>query len=422
MAFVKKIRKFIPVSLYDIPGMEQWLEEQAREGLFPVHLGSWATFLPTARRGYRFRLDVIGKGRSEPSLEQLELYRQGGWEYALSIGHAYYLFYTTDPSAPELFSDYQSRGLSLEPLKQALASYRRRKLLIYSLIAAVLLWALFFFESRFDVQPDRFARLPLAALYVFEPTSLLFLLCAIFLARINFRDHRTLRRTYAALMEGLPPPPSPGPSPWIRLENLLMLAILPPLAAALLISQVDFLNPWKEIPLSGFDRPYIAIQELEQEPVLYWEELFADPPFHEQPETYAQVRFSLLAPTWYSVTQEAYSPQAGAQSNAFSPNPGNGAYRYSPDLDMTRFHLLLPALTRPVAKAQMDAYRLVNLEWSYQEVDYPGLDFVILAAPDDPDKTWQMAALGRGGTVAVFRYAGVETLADHLDQLASMVE
>ena len=26
---MKKIRKFIPVSLYDIPGMEQWLEEQA---------------------------------------------------------------------------------------------------------------------------------------------------------------------------------------------------------------------------------------------------------------------------------------------------------------------------------------------------------------------------------------------------------
>ena len=66
----------------------------------------------------------------------------------------------------------------------------------------------------------------------------------------------------------------------------------------------------------------------------------------------------------------------------------------------------------------MDSYRLVNLLWSYEEVDYPGLDFVILATTDDP---WQMAALGKGGNVAVFRYAGVEKLEDHLDQLAAMV-
>lgn len=52
----------------------------------------------------------------------------------------------------------------------------------------------------------------------------------------------------------------------------------------------------------------------------------------------------------------------------------------------------------------MDLYRLVNLYWSYEEVDWPGTDFVILATvEDDP---WQMAAVGRGGRVAVFCYAG----------------
>lgn len=45
----------------------------------------------------------------------------------------------------------------------------------------------------------------------------------------------------------------------------------------------------------------------------------------------------------------------------------------------------------------MDLYRLVNLYWSYEEVDWPGTDFVILATvEDDP---WQMAAVGRGGRV-----------------------
>ena len=415
---MEKIRKIVPISLYDIPGMERWLEEQAKEGLFPIFLDAWATFVRTGTPEMRFRIEAVGRKRSEPSSEQLQLYRQAGWEYALRIGNAYFLFYTADPNAPELFSDYHSRGLSLEPLEKAKAAHRRRVILVYSLLAAAVLWALFFFESRFDIQPDRFAILPLLLLGVFQFPLFLFLLCALVSACVGWRNHRTFRRTCAALAQGMPPPPSPGPSKWIAWGNLLSLAMLPILSAAVLISWFDTLNPWKEIPLSDFHRPYVAIQELEQEPVLYWEELFEKPPFRDQPQHYADVNFSLLAPTWYSVTQEAYSPQAGTQASAFSPDPQDGKYRYSPDLDMTRFRLLLPALARPVAKAQMDFYRLVNLLWSYEEVDYPGLDFVILATTDDP---WQMAALGKGGNVAVFRYAGVEKLEDHLDQLAAMV-
>ena len=68
---------------------------------------------------------------------------------------------------------------------------------------------------------------------------------------------------------------------------------------------------------------------------------------------------------------------------------------------------------------QLDEYLLVNLHWSYEEVDCPGLDFVILAKSQDG--VWQMAALGKGGNVAVFRYAGMEDLADHLEILTTMV-
>lgn len=418
---MEKVRKIVPISLYDIPGMEQWLEEQAKEGLFPIFLDGWATFVRTGTPGMRFRIEAIGKKRSEPPLEQLQLYRQAGWEYALRIGRAYFLFYTTDPDAPELFSDYHSRGLSLEPLKKAETSFVRRNMIVYSLVAAAVIWALFFFESKYDVQPDHFSILPLLLLAFFRFPYFLFILCALFMLRIWWRNRRMLRRTCAALAEGCPPPTSPGPSKWIVRENLVMLAMIPPLVIALLISKFDVLNPWKDMPLSSFDQPYISIQELEQEPVSYWEELFDEPPFHDQPENYATVNFSLLAPTWYSVTQEAYSPQAGTRPNSFSPDPQDGESRYSPDLDMTCFRLLLPALARPVARAQMDLYRLVNLYWVYREVDYPGLDFVILAAPDDPDVSWQMAALGKDGNVAMFRYAGVENLADHLDLLAAMV-
>lgn len=61
----------------------------------------------------------------------------------------------------------------------------------------------------------------------------------------------------------------------------------------------------------------------------------------------------------------------------------------------------------------MDQYRLINLRWSYESLDYPGLDFVILAS--EPTGLWQMAALGKGRKVAVFRYGGQAKLGDHLE-------
>lgn len=423
---MKKIRKLIPVSLYDIPGMERWLEEQAGQGLFPEQLGSWATFNREGKPGTRFRLDPYGKTGTEPDGEQLELYRQAGWEYALPIGRAYFLFYTTDPAAPELYSDYQSRGLSLDRLAKQV---RRMKYSFLPVLIVFLLAALVFCfwpASRFDVQPDRWARPPLLLLTLTQPGFLLCLVCLFFLILPQQRrDCRTMDAHHKALKNGLPPPPSPGPSRKVRAEHLADLILAPLLVVVVAVPTfgnyfgLNFL-PWDRlIPLDSFSQPYVALADLEDEPLYTYEALFGEPGHSQADENTAQRHFSLLAPVWYEVIENKNSAQAGTQTNAFSPDPQGGKYRYSPNLDATYFQLLLPALARPVAEAQLDAYRLVNIRWGYEEVSYPGVDFVILAR--DPESPWQMAALGNGGRVAVFRYAGVEQLADHLDALATMV-
>lgn len=172
-ASVKKIRKIIPLSIYDIPGMETWLEEQANAGLFPVFLDGWATFEPTGISGTRFRLEPWGKMGTEPTEEQLDLFRQAGWEYALTIGRSYFLFYSTDPDAVELYSDYQSRGQSLERLEKSLKRHWWTGTVFWLALGLLLVWALFFFRSQYDVQPDPMAGLPLAALEFCNPFILL---------------------------------------------------------------------------------------------------------------------------------------------------------------------------------------------------------------------------------------------------------
>ncbi len=415
---MKKVRKILPLSIYDIPGIESWLEEQANAGLFPVYLDTWVTFTHDGVPGTRFRLEPLGKTGDTPTEDQLELYHHAEWQYALTVGDVYYLFYATDPNAVELYSDVNSRRLSLERLEQRVQRSHRACIVIYTLLAAAVIWALFFFKSKYDVQPDNLARLPLLLLSLFEPTVLLFLGAATFQWQQWRRNLRILQKTCQALKNGLIPPPSPGPSKKIVWEKIWTLVLIIPLLAVIVLEMFHF-TPLEDIPLQNFQQPYIELQTLEQEPVLPWEELFDEPPFRGEAENVAEVRFSLLSPTWYSVQQNGYSPQSGKQPNAFSPKPEDGNYRYAPNLDMTCFSLLIPALARPAATAQLNEYRSVNLRWSYQDAAFPGLDFVILAT--NSRGVGEMAALGKDGRVAVFRYAGVEHLSDHLEQLADMV-
>lgn len=121
---MKTVFKILPVSLYDIPGLERWLEEATNLGLFPTHLGAYAAFTKDGVPGTRYRLEPWGKIGTEPTPEQLELYHAAGWEYAFSIARTYFLFYTTDQGAPELYSDLATRGQSLDRLAKQIKSTR----------------------------------------------------------------------------------------------------------------------------------------------------------------------------------------------------------------------------------------------------------------------------------------------------------
>ena len=410
-----KIRKILPVSPYDIPGLETWLEEQANEGLFPVYISGfltrWATFTREGKPGTRFRVQALGKRGLEPTPEQIELYLQAGWHYAFRIGRAFHLFYTTDPTAPELFNDPQSRAMALETAPKTSQTFNRAFALCWLLIAAVVVWCIID-GSKFDVQPAPFARLPLILLYLTNPALLLVLLIILFFLSVDIRDQRIMKRTLKALKAGLPPPPSPGPSKRFIRQNWIALATCVPL---LILSLYGVIR----IPetLGNTSRSYLSLQALEQVEITDYVSLFGQEPRWENQGDKFEGNSSLLSPVWYNVQLSGYSTQEGDFSGQ-SPS-GEADMHYSPSLDAAYFHLLLPVLARPVARAQMDFFRLVNLTWSYEEVDYPGLDLVILA--NEPDGIFQMAAVAKGGRLAVFRYAGVEDLEDHLDLLAQAV-
>jgi len=414
---MKIVRKFTPVSLYDIPGLEQWFEAMGREGLFPLRTKEWTTFRDDGKPGTRFRLEpIMVKGRDkEPPQAQLDLYRDTGWHYSSNMAGLYHLFYTTDPAAPELHTDWVTKGQSLDRLAKKINRAKWHHIL-YPILLPLCWLALALLPgltppSRFDAQPDPWAYLPMAFLWLTSVALAAFFLMLVALYIANLLQFPLLLKLHRNLKEGSPPPPSPGPSKgmarWHKyslvLTVLALVFILLPRAAPLL-------------PLSTFPLPYTSLEELEGRNLCPYEEIFGSSP-REQDRDRVEWNTSLLAPVWYSVEQRGFLPLDREPEEGVPFRYSGGDYYYDPELKMTRLVLTFPAMARPVAKSVMDSMRLINLEYVYEEVEHSEADFVILARTKDTP--WQMAALGRGRQVAVFRYTG--EIADHLDLLAEMV-
>jgi len=399
--------KFSPVSLYDIPGMEQWLEAMANQGLFPERIGGsgWVTFREGGKTGTRFRLEPAA-ATSEPPQAQRDLYREAGWEFACRVPNLFYLFYTLDPAAPELHTDLETRGQGLDRLARKIRGAKLFLLLYFPVLLLLLLLTQFLFVSRYDSQPAPGAQFFVAMLRLGHPVFFLLLVGCILLFILQSRELQGLLALHRNLKEGLPPPPSPGPRKWMAVYHGLALAMLVPMFGFSLVSS----NFPMETGLNTFRQPYISLEQIESVTIT-----------PDIENCRAKEELSLLAPVWYTVEQRGtFYKEDVPRGMGFSIDPNEEMTHYAPQLELTYLELTIPAMARPAARSVMDAKRLVNLHWLYEEVSHPGADFVILArATTEP---YQMAALGKGGKVAVFRYGGGEDLADHLDLLAEMVQ
>lgn len=102
---------------FDLDGQERWLEHMASKGLLASgRFGSFVQFVkgaPAPHRRYRL---VAAGGQSE--LRLMDLFVPLGWNSVGSWTRYFFLFYTDDPDALEPYTDCNSHGLSLEPVRK----------------------------------------------------------------------------------------------------------------------------------------------------------------------------------------------------------------------------------------------------------------------------------------------------------------
>ena len=105
---MKCIRKFTPVSPYDIQGLESWLQDLALQGLYLAWFRPlFSTFVQDTPRQVRYRVEFCKEAdRDGPPQDLKDLYRDFGWDY---VGRAWdstlLIFRTRDSRAEELHTD-----------------------------------------------------------------------------------------------------------------------------------------------------------------------------------------------------------------------------------------------------------------------------------------------------------------------------
>ncbi|WMJ78728.1 MULTISPECIES: hypothetical protein [unclassified Sedimentibacter] len=380
-------RKLIitPISVYDPVASTQWLTALAKEGWYPQWIGDNLSLL---RRGTPENKRYFLVPRETPKAEPPTL--EGG-TYFGKISHSAYIYEQTLESETFNFKEEWER-CHVEWRKSAKRRLCGAICTPFALIVLGLALSYLLPASKFDVQPDPHMKF-LALLFVLSSPFLVMVSVLGAVSNLSFlRDCKQKNNR--------------------KLQHGVLLGVL----SLFYLSGIWHFSTYKDTPLTEFNKPYIALSQIETVSVAPWEQVFDGHAFRDEVDRVESIP-SIFCWQGYTVIQDGYTTEATGDEMGFSPK--GAPYHYSPNLDMAYFHLTVPALASTVAKIQLAEYRLVNLQWEYWEVDYDGLDFVIVGEADD--SVYQLLALGKGGRVAVFRYGGLENLQENIPLLATMV-
>ncbi len=408
---MKRVRKFTPVSMYDAQGLESWLEDMAKQGLFLKKYGAvWCVFERGAARALRCRVEPVRERDSDDLLGRSpmkELYQDFGWSCTASIGNAMFLFSTEDENAPELHTDPELQsGLWKKLYRQARRSFRFQLFLLAVIIAALCaqLWNGGFILSL-----------------ITSTTPIMLLCLPLFLFQLpgDWAELQKLALMVKQLESGVPLDHRTF-YPRRRRGELVSLVLA-------LILLLGMFTVQYALPFTGGGIRPLADQTAF--PTLTLERLEGQA-LEERGYTREKVVDGETVTVNYSNFSErnhyllCWNQWNITQTGAIKPDDWHR-------LEIQWYNLPLPFLAVPLAQELLDdAMGLKsNVWWTSPEeggvvwtVDYyPHFDDRFLAVARD-DRGFQIAAVSRGGKAAIVKYTGNGDLADHLDEIMAMVQ
>lgn len=118
----KYVKRVIPFESSDIPAIQKWLEDMAKQGLFYNGCGIFcAEFEKGEPRETRYRLDFCNVVACDIPDEKKEMYERNGWQVVGEFKSDLIVLCTDDPEAPEIYTEHSH---IVKPLKKLAAKHK----------------------------------------------------------------------------------------------------------------------------------------------------------------------------------------------------------------------------------------------------------------------------------------------------------
>ena len=395
--------KITPVSVYDVRGLESWLEDMARRGLFLKRLRpAFSTFQRGPAQPLRYRVEPCRRIMDDtPPQAMLDLYQDFGWHFVCDANSELLVFSTQDPEAPEPHSDPELQGALWKKLCR---SKQRGFLFILAVTLALLvLLPVFLFGKGAPT---------LTLLTTTAPILIVYLVFFLVTLPGYWAEAQRLGLIVKQLEEGVPlDHRSAYPRRrWSEIATLVTTLVL--FAAVITVQNILPLTGGGVRPLENLTAfPALSLAEVEGEG--YVPDIFV-----MEGRDYA----NFCEPSHYLLCWNQWDV---VQTGDIEPE---GWVR----MEINWYDLPAPLsfLSAPLARELLDSAMGLDQDiwwtdnagaaWTVEYIPHPEAGF--LAAARREDGGFQVAAVSMGDRAAVVRYTGRGSLTNHLDEIVDMVK
>jgi hypothetical protein len=377
----RHVYKLRPSDFWRIGEHESWFTDMAARGLHLKKMGiHFARFEKGEPRNMRYRIDVSINKRIPG--EQVEMYRESGWDYVTSYGQFHVFSSPAELDAPELHTDPAEQSYTLKELDKKLA-WNAGSAIVGMVLMIGMMVSIWFLDGT-----------PTYVLLDGAMITQSFL--TLFLAYTAYHSLRavlSIRVLRKKLVEGkhIDHQASWKKHHTIHTAAAFLFTVVVGLSAIIPFVQLSKMET-NTLPEGSVNLPIVRLADVENDPYLIRPEAeyMSD---NVDWGNRVTSEWSLMAPLKYESDENGVVP-----GKLWEDLSGE----YSPSIYTRYYKLRIPAMADNLVSDLVERYRYDNSPDEYVEKKHPDLDILIVHAEEDMNEVFA----SRGDTVMYVRYHG----------------
>ncbi|SEN98107.1 Protein of unknown function [Mesobacillus persicus] len=384
----KKVYKLRPSDYWRIGEHESWFKDLAAQGLHLKKMGiHFAQFVKGEPKNMRYRIDVSIKKKISP--EQIQLYKESGWEYVTRFQFFHVFSSPAELDAPELHTDPAEQAYTLKELDKKLTMNA-----VFIAVAMVAIIGMMFSIWFLDGTPT-FVMIDGG---IMQQTILSFFIG--YLAYTSFQASRSIRALRKDLVEGKP---INHHASWKKNYSFLFTFIVG-LSAIIPFVQLAKMET-NTLPEGDIDLPIVRLADVEQNP-----ELIRGKPSYMSDNVDWGNRYSYdwspLAPVQYETDETGVVPGEMWK---------DGSGEYSPSLTTRVFQLRFQSMADSLVSDLIKRYGFPFSQEDFVETKHPSFDQLIVH--EEEHRKDVIAAKGKAVIhVQYFGYADIDSVIKNIEE------